>query len=274
MKSEEIRSHWEALAMTHGEEVLATTKTGTAKQIETGVLEKVFKLINPDEDASLRVLEAGCGNGVNIFSLASSRKSWDFYGFDFATEMIRAAHARKSNLNFTNTTFGVSDFSAPDVFGSDFDIIFTVRALINLTTAHDQLAALESLTNLLTPGGYLVFLENFKDAHMNQNRMREILDLKPRKTADYNLFLDEKEIVNQLDKLGLEGIRVFNYSGLHDVLLYILFPFLNDGEVNYSEEVVRIAALFTSRLELDDMDNLGTFGQNRLVIARKPKKHS
>jgi len=274
MKSEEIKSHWESLAKTYGKEVFATTKTGTAKQIELGVLEKVFKLINSDPHSFMKVLEAGCGNGVNVFELAKSRDAWEFFGFDFALEMIKAANERKLNSNHTNTCFAVSDFIRPDVFGSEFDIVYTVRALINLTTTQDQLMALDLLGNLLKPGGFIVILENFKNAHESQNRMRQVLDLEPRKVAEYNHFLDEHEITAHLNKLGFEDIRVLNYSGLHDILLYVLLPFINGGKVDYSEELVEISALFTSRLELDDMDNLGDFGQNRLVIARKHKKHS
>jgi 2-polyprenyl-3-methyl-5-hydroxy-6-metoxy-1,4-benzoquinol methylase len=272
MEIGEIKSHWETRAKAHGSEVLATTKTGTAKQIEIGVLEKVFDLINPARDESLKVLEAGCGNGVNIFELASSRKSWEFFGFDFAEEMIKAANVKKFQLNedSVNTFFTISDFLKPDVFGGSFDIIYTVRALINLTTIEDQKTAISQLAELLNPNGFLVFVENFKEAHRNQNRMRQVLQLEPRKPAEYNLFIDEEEMVAHLEKLGLKEIKVLNYSGLHDILLYVLFPFLNGGEVDYTEELVQIAATFTSKLELEDMNNLGVFGQNRVVIARKP----
>ena len=145
-----------------------------------------------------------------------------------------------------------------------------MRALINLTSSQDQLDAIQRLAEILKPGGYLVFLENFESAHESQNRMRQILGLEPRKQAEYNIFMNEASVISKLKNLGLEDIRVLNYSGLHDMLLYVLLPQLNEGKIDYSDPLVHLSAKLTSSLELDQMNNLGSFGQNRLVLARKP----
>lgn len=82
--------------------------------------------------------------------------------------------------------------------------------------------------------------------------------------------MNEASVISKLKNLGLEDIRVLNYTGLHDMLLYVLLPQLNEGKIDYSDPLVHLSAKLTSSLELDQMNNLGSFGQNRLVLARKP----
>ena len=102
--------HWTRWAQEHGEAIEATTRARSAKSIEISALETVFEKLAQINTRPLNILEVGCGNGINIISLAEKYGHVTFTGIDFVPEMIKNAKSlSQSSLVSDRCTFTVGD---------------------------------------------------------------------------------------------------------------------------------------------------------------------
>jgi SAM-dependent methyltransferase len=111
-----------------------------------------------------RVLEPGCGNGVNLLALAHYRRHATFVGIDGAGSQIEVARARKSALDLPNIEFIHADFlAAAQRLSGQFDYIIAhgvfswvphpVRdALLDLCARHLRRGGLLYLNYSTRPG--------------------------------------------------------------------------------------------------------------------------
>lgn len=273
MDKTDIHQHWTDWASTFGTALRATTKTWTAKAIEVDALtRRITGLLGPA--ASGRVLEVGCGNGVNCIELAGRFPGLAFDGIDYVQEMVEAAKQNAAaSPAAARLRFQQGDALAIDGHpGLDglYDIVFTDRCLINLNTPDLQEKAIAALSRRLKPGGHLLMIENSRQTYDEQNRCRTLLGLPPRVPASFNLFFDEARIRPHLAALGLELLDVEDFISLHDIVLYALVPAINGGEVDYGHPLVEAATKLSIALSADRPGAFGAFGQNRLFVARRP----
>ena len=266
-----IKNHWQNLASKFGEKIEATTKTQTAKDVELHALEQAFNHLNLNLNSPLRILEAGCGNGINLFWLNSKYPELVLTGFDYIPEMIDSALEQRKKLKIPheNLDFLVSSFENFVNAGPKFDLIFTVRALINLNSDNMQQSAIKKLAKELQVGGYLILLENSQQAHASQNQFRVKSGLPTRKVAEYNHFIDENTFSNKLEGTGLKLLSTTDFIGIHDLLLYILLPMINGGVIDYGNEIVQATTTLIKTLNFEELNQLGGFGQNRLFMCYK-----
>ena len=274
MRLEHIRQHWEKLAEEYGTDIRATTKTTTAKEIELHALTRVLEELPLDLSSPLKVVEAGCGNGLNLFWLCKKFPQLDFNGFDFVPQMIASAIQLRNEegISAQKISFEVAEFNSPNLPVSTFDVVITVRGLINLNSDELQFSAVSKLASLLKPGGFLILLENSSQAHSVQNNLRERVELPARPEAKYNHFLNENAFRDYLKGSELEIWKQVDFIGLHDLLLYILVPMLNGGKIDYDNPLVHAAAELTKKLSLEEMSSLGPYGQNRLFVYQKKRQ--
>lgn len=271
---EEIHKHWTQLALVHGGSLQATTKTWTAKALEIDALSRRFSSILGSPDAPATVLEVGCGNGANCFSLADAFLSARFDGVDFVPEMTAAAESSSANRDARERLrFFVGDaLKLQDVEGLHpaYDIVFTDRCLINLNTTDLQKEAISSLATKVRHGGHLIMIENSVVTYSAQNRYRELLGLPARTPAPFNLFFEESQILPHLGAAGLELVEIEDFSSLHDLALYVLVPAINGGEVDYEHPLVEAATKLSTAVAFTNPNSFGALGQNRLYLCRKP----
>lgn len=273
MDKQANKEHWTSWAQEHGEKVQATTRTATAKLIEIGALTAaITQYLGADESLS-RILEVGCGNGVNCVRLAQNFPGVEFVGLDYVPEMV-------INAQQLATKEGVADrctFQEGDALDldrtlkdmKDFDVAFTVRCLINLQTDENQVAALTSLVSRVRPGGLILLIENSQQSYAKQNTLREILGLEPRTPAAFNHFIDEELFLMEAEKLPISHVNTVDISSLHDILLYVLVPATNGGVVDYEHPLVAAATDLELRVNDDLASVFGGFGQNRLFIFQR-----
>ena len=194
-------------------------------------------------------------------------------GFDFIEEMVENAQKNLSKLSeknqgHTNVEFKIGDLRKVQDFGFDWDVIFTVRMLINLASLQEQLDAVSSMAGMLAPQGTLIFLENCMGSYSSQNRLREVLGLKPRIPAQFNIFIQEKELIKHAESIGLKTKIFKNVGSLHDILLYVLLPKIQ-GDIDYQHPLVEEAKNLELNLK-NHSDNLfGNFGQVNLFVFQK-----
>jgi trans-aconitate 2-methyltransferase len=100
----------------------------------------------------LKVLDAGCGDGLLSLSLASRHPDWEIIGLDLREDMLEGARRRAAGRSLGNVTFLAADLTQ-ELPVSGFD---AVAALECLSEIPDDAAALRRMVAALRPGGALV----------------------------------------------------------------------------------------------------------------------
>ena len=267
----QIHEHWKNWAVTYGTELRATTKTGTAKLIELAELAKTISSLKGSLPINANILEIGCGNGHNLFSLYEVFPEYKYEGVDFIDEMISSAEQlRQSKLiEKESINFSVGNVLNLECLSEQYDLIFTVRCLINLNTDILQMNAIANIAEKIKSGGYILMLENSTGSYSRQNYLRTLGGLEKREQAEFNHFMNEELVNNQLNSLGFFKVKSNCFSTLHDVVLYVLLPMINGGKVDYENPIVEAAAKLSSALTENGDEMLGDYGQNRLYLYRK-----
>jgi SAM-dependent methyltransferase len=272
MNLDEIENHWKGWAEEFKLDLRATTKTRTIKELEISALYRAFRKTPFFLEKGCEVLEVGCGNGHNCFSLSSLISNFNFTGVDFIPEMVTSANEIKnSSPSFNGMKFFEGNILKLDIntnLENKYHIIFTNRCLINLNTHELQAKALDQLYDKTADGGYIVIVENIEQSYSKQNQLRVSVGLKKRTPDRFNLFINEAEFISYA-KQKLNLLHVESFASLHDIVLYVLVPMITDGNVDYEHPIVAaVTKLLLSNPE-EFGDSFGDFGQNRLYVFKK-----
>jgi SAM-dependent methyltransferase len=102
------------------------------------------------------VLEAGCGVGAQIVTVAPKNPLARFHSIDISPGSLAAARQRTEAAGITNVTFAQADIFALPFPAARFD-----HALVCFVLEHlpDPLAALMRLTAVVRPGGTITVIE-------------------------------------------------------------------------------------------------------------------
>jgi SAM-dependent methyltransferase len=267
MRASDVHAHWQDWAVRYGTDLRATTLTSSIKRLEVAALARTIKrVIMPSSIAS--ILEIGCGNGQNIVALAKifAQQGFSWYGIDYIQEMVDAAQKNAAEHGLSQRThFARADLRG-DTWGElpAYDVIFSDRALINLSSLHEQTAAIDAIHKRLNDHGALIMIENSRQTKDIQNDLREALGLSRRKDADFNLFFDDTVIVPHLKSL-FGTVEIEDFGSLHDIILYALLPHAMKAEFQYDHPIMASVAELCERIPIP----CGPFGQNRLYFCRR-----
>jgi SAM-dependent methyltransferase len=99
----------------------------------------------------LRVLDAGCGDGLLTLSLAARHENWALLGLDRRGDLLNGARERAAARSLGNVRFQPADLTRPLPEG-DFDAVVALECLHEIP---DDAAALRSMAGALRPGGLL-----------------------------------------------------------------------------------------------------------------------
>ncbi len=238
---------WEARALLGP---VAGTRDLIAKQLEVEFLSDYIA-------DGMRVLDAGCGNGIAAVELAR-RAQCEVVGFDRSPAMVAAAQQLLSDAAVriaSTVTFRIGDVLDPPRDLGLFDLVFTERTLINLADWPTQRRAIGTLGAHLKPGGLYVMVENSQDALDRLNSVRVRVGLAAIVSPPHNRYLREDEVATlRLPGLSLTGVRYFTST------YYFLSRVVNaalaaerDEEPAYDSPINRLAL----RLPGDLVPNLG-----------------
>jgi SAM-dependent methyltransferase len=273
MNLQEIKHHWESWAKQYSTDLRATTKTSTIKKLEINAIANAIRNAGFGEAASAEVLEVGCGNGYNCFAISSIFPRFSVTGIDYVPEMVdHAKEILRSQAPAANLAFHVGDALNLDkntLLKDSYDIIFTDRCIINLNSHELQFDALRQVISKTKQNGHIIILENFIQARQRQNELRRSVNLPERKAPEYNHFIDEEQLVSFAKAEGLELLSVDDFGSLHDIILYVLTPMVNNGEIDYDHPMVAAATELCLSTRDQKPDAFGKFGQNRLFLFKK-----
>jgi trans-aconitate methyltransferase len=100
----------------------------------------------------IRILDAGCGDGLLSISLAQRHPSWTVVGMDRDSRLLSGAVEREKNRGLGNVTFMRADLTQP-LPDSGFDVVMAIECLSEI---RDDRGALRMLHDAVTPQGLFV----------------------------------------------------------------------------------------------------------------------
>ena len=235
---------------------------------ETGTRDLILKQLEINAISNyvcdgMRILDAGCGNGMTAIHIASL---YDVHvvGFDFADGMIKAATVNAANSKLKGSVdFRVGDIrNIPATRYGKFDLVYTERALINLPDWPAQKNSILDLTNLLASNGIYVMCENSQDGLDKVNIFRKRLGLDIIDPPWHNRYFKDFEIDElTIPEVGLEKIEYF--TSTYYLLSRVVNACLADQE---GIEPVYDSPVNQLALQLPPV---GTLGQTRIWLWRK-----
>jgi len=269
----EIKQHWENWSNKFKTDLRATTKTSTIKKLEIAALSRALNKTHFLKTDNLNILEVGCGNGYNCYALAELFQAYHFTGVDYIPSMIEnAKEIQNANLEkYSKIHFYTGDILNLDMHQNlqkKYHIVFTDRCIINLNNNELQLKAIDQLIDKVEKNGYLIVLENFIQTFSKQNECRTKVGLPERKASEFNYFMDMDKLLSHV-KQCMQLIHIDDFGSLHDIVLYVLIPMINDGKIDYNHELVQAATDLSISLSNQSNNPFGNFGQNRLLLLRK-----
>jgi len=253
-RSDDIKTFWRSRA---GLERSAGTRDLIAKELETRAISRYIT-------DGMRILDAGCGNGVTAVELA---KRYDVHikAFDFAEEMVEAGRklAEKTDLK-GSVTFEIGDVRDMPGFDLRFDMVYTERVLINLPDWSAQASVISAITRLLVDGGAYVMCENSQEGLEGINRLRAGVGLSEISAPWHNRYLRDAEIEQcRIPHARLEKVEYF--TSTYHFLSRVVNAWLaqrQGKEPSYDAPVNRLAL---------QLPPIGELGQTRIWVWRKTK---
>jgi ubiquinone/menaquinone biosynthesis C-methylase UbiE len=256
MNQDQVKKYWEDRAKSHPEGQ-KTTMDVSLREIEYRNLRKQILLNQPKT-----VLDVGCGDGKTTIRLAKDFPGIYFYGMDFSGSMI--LEAERSIGDFDNIEFKVGDILNP-ISDISFDLIFTNRCLINLTSWELQLLAIQNMKKLLNFKGILILIENIFESQEKFNCFRTAVGLHKIPIREHNLFFQRLVLIKEL-KLIFNEVGIKNISSTYYFITRIVYSRickLLRRHPNYVGVTHKFSALLPS---------IGDMGPVNLISAKSSKK--
>jgi SAM-dependent methyltransferase len=113
---------------------------------------------------ALRVLDAGCGDGLLALEIAHRHRSWEIIGVDLRDELLATARDRAGQRQIANVRFEHADLTEPPA-ETGFDAVIAIECLEEIPDDH---SAVDHFAAALAPGGTLI-------AHVPERSWRPIL---------------------------------------------------------------------------------------------------
>ncbi len=148
------------------------------------------------------ILDAGCANGFSMEKMFTRESRNKLVAFDYVEEMVKNAQKRIRAKGYRNLSSNIyrADIRKIPEDSNVFDVVYTIRVLINLPHWQEQKKAIKELIRVTRPGGLVIISEAFWGALQNLNAIRLIAGLEPLVEHDFNRYLKEKKLEEYLDQ--------------------------------------------------------------------------
>lgn len=261
-KTPQIEKYWDERARQNKLQLSATTSDIWLRELEVRKIITALRRIRKKQ----KILDVGCGDGYTMLSVAKSFPKNSFLGIDFAPAMIENARlfAKKMHMPLCpKLNFAVGDVDDLSLLEQKFDVVISCRCIINLPSIKTQQKALEEISRILKPRGYLIFIENFVEGHRNFNKLRKRIGLPEIPIPWHNRFLDERFIKEKANRyfvvVSRENITSTYY--LITRIAYSKLCQLEKREPDYVHPLYKIA--------VDIDEPVGNYGPVVMYLLRK-----
>lgn len=136
-----------------------------------------YSALPPPQDRPLRVLDAGCGRGIETLGAAMIQPDVEFLGIDISRTAIDEAKAEAARIGLDNARFELVDLMTLEglkVPDGGFDLIHSSGVVHHLS---DPLNGLKKLKTVLAPHGQIIFMVYGRNGRQPLYRLVEAIDL-------------------------------------------------------------------------------------------------
>jgi len=210
MRADEIKNMWSKRARTIETNASVTHADVNQRRLEIHMLSAE---LGPEDV----VLDVGCGNGWATAQMAPLCAH--ITGMDYSEEMI--ARARKEQAGLKNADWRVGDVLSMTQ-ENRYDVVTTVRCLINIIDAKKQRDAIGNLHKIIKPGGRLLMMEGLSDGRSELSRIRTELGLGALPNVPHNLDFPIEETLGFLR--GIFSSARLEANGIYDLCTRALYP--------------------------------------------------
>jgi len=189
---ESILDFWDLQADQFGEDPRANTPDRWIHRLELAAVSRILRPL----PSPLAILDLACANGYTTFLLHQAFPEHRIIGGDLSPKMVEIAQkrlAKQGAATSPHLTFQVMDMLDLHDWRARFDVVVTIRGLINLPNAASQWTAIRQIADSLKPGGHYIAVENFRHAQENLNAVRKHLGLAPLPYRWHNCWFDEAD---------------------------------------------------------------------------------
>lgn len=156
-------------------------------------------------DSRLRVLDAGCGDGLLALAIAKRHPAWSLTGIDLREDLLAGARERAIARGLPNARFVPGNLEEP-LPEDGFDVVLAVECLEEIPGDRQ---ALRMMSAALVPGGLLV-------AHVPERNWKPVL---PGSSATWREQVRQGYTASELEAAlrgaGLDDVEVRpTYRGL------------------------------------------------------------
>ncbi len=163
-----------------------------------------------------RLLDIGCGDGLSTCRFAPRVR--EAVGVDYIDGLVARARANGQKMGIPNVSFRVGDAmdleSVLEAHGL-FDVVTSIRCLINLATLENQAKAIDEIARCLVPGGIYMLSEGWSEGMDGLNSLRLSMGLPAISVVDFNVLISRRY-------LEAEASRYFTIEAYHSVGFYLL----------------------------------------------------
>jgi len=193
---QKLKSYWKK----HGRQELGLEKSTAKKRdqfLQTLIEESILQWLSPNT----KVLDIGCGNGVSTLRFAD--KVGKVVGIDYAEEQIDLAKNNAYEQRVSNVEFQIGDTLDLTPTLSEhglFDVVVSIRCLINLPNWDLQAQAIKEIAESLRPGGLYIASEGWLEGVKTINRFRQRMGLSRMEIVKNNKFISRNEFETETQK--------------------------------------------------------------------------
>jgi SAM-dependent methyltransferase len=182
---DEVRAYWEEAAAVErdGDGLKPTARDPDLQAVVEASIEK---WIAPGS----AVLDVGCGDGASTIRFA--RRAGRIVGVDYIPKFVDRARALARHGDVGNAAFLVGDVLDLESVRSDhglFDVVITIRCVINLASLENQVRAISQIASCIRPGGLFLTSEGWREGRDGLNRRRVDSGLPAMDLVEHNLLI-------------------------------------------------------------------------------------
>jgi SAM-dependent methyltransferase len=148
-------------------------------------------------DASMRVLDLGCGPGIVSESLAHD--AGQVVGLDLTPEMLKRASKRCTDAGHANATFVLGNSKLLPFPTSSFDAVVTRSAIHHFD---DPATVLAEVARILRPGGHLIVSDAISSENADESALHNALETL--RDPSHIRMLPRSVLLGEIETAGFE----------------------------------------------------------------------
>ena len=170
----------------------------------------------------IRILDAGCGDGINLFGLGNMVQGQEWNAHFFATDYNPLRIERATKFSFVKNICQ-SSLDALPYSGGLFDLVLCSQVLEHIP---QDKKVLQELKRVIRPGGILILGVPNEGCFLGWLR-NHVIQRSILRTTDHVNFYTEQSISSLLDSVGFPIVKIekagffFPHLALHHLLSFV-----------------------------------------------------